>query len=237
MHRQVTGPAFDIRYLRDEAYHESLNGATTHHKRNQRPFTKIVQLQQEKCKRDKATRERLIREKKAEQIKNDKREEDLNRAMHPGRPNAHTLKNQRSRRTMSSAFLQLMRPISSAFISGDQTDNGAAPVQRRGAQELDFPPTGKPSLVISLAGATVKNFVNNVRLYLFHVVTEDGGRYLLQASTRLELESWKSHIIQTAKLTSAKRLTYIGNSTRPTISQDQIEMFSQMGSRHPQAGL
>lgn len=233
MHRQVTGPAFDSRLLRDEAYHESLNGSA-HSKKNQRPFAKIVQLQQEKCKRDKVVREKLTRERKAEQIKSDKREEDLNRAMHSSRPNALALKNQRSRRTMSSAFLQLMRPISSAFTSGDQSDNGT-PFQRRTAKELDFEPTGKPSLVISLAGATVKSFVNTVRLYLFYVTTEDGGRYLLQASTRSELESWVSGIAQTAKLTSAKRLTYIGNSTKPIIPHDQMELPSQMGSRHPQA--
>ncbi|GJJ08394.1 hypothetical protein Clacol_002609 [Clathrus columnatus] len=234
MHREVTGPAFDNRLLRDEAYHESLNGPA-HHKRNQRPFAKIVQQQQEKYRRDRVVRDRLAREKKAEQIRSDKREEDLNRAMHSVRPNGLTLKTQRSRRTMSSAFLQLMRPISSAFISGDQSDNGIAPVQRRTAQELDFEPLGKPSLVISLAGATFKSFVNNIRLYLFYITTEDGGRYLLQASTRSELESWKSYITETAKLTSAKRLTYIGNSTKPLLPQDHIDIPSQMGSRHPQA--
>lgn len=233
MHRQVTGPAFDSRLLKDEVYYESLNGST-YSKKSQRPFAKIVQLQQEKYKRDRVVREKLTREKRAEQLKSDKREEDLNRAMHSSRPNALALKNQRSRRTMSSAFLQLMRPISSAFTSGDQSDGTT--LQRRTAKELDFEPTGKPSLVISLAGATVKNFVNTVRLYLFYVATEDGGRYLLQASTRSELESWVSGIAQTAKLTSAKRLTYIGNSTRPIVPHDQIELPSQMGSRHPQAG-
>lgn len=235
MHREVTGPPFDSRLLRDDAYYESLNvpSPTPHSKRNQRPFLKIIQAQQEKCKRDKYLRERLLREKKAEQYRTDKREDDLNKAMQLRHPTSQSIKHQRSRRTMSSAFFHLMRPLSSAFSS---TDNLYAPMQRKTAAELDFQPNGKPTLVISLVGATVSPFINNVRLYTFHLTTEDGGRYLLQAATRSALASWLTSISQTAKSSTAKRLTYIANPPKPQIS-DHLQIPSQTATRHPTAGV
>lgn len=235
MHREVTGPPFDIRLLRDDAYFESTNVSSSipYSRKVQRPFLRIIQIQQEKCKRDKYLRERLLREKKAEQHRTDKREEDLNKAMQLRRPITQTLKHQRSRRTMSSAFFHLMRPLSSAFSSAD---NLYATTQRRTAAELDFQPTGKPTLVISLVGATVSAFINNVRLYTLHLTTEDGGRYLLQAATRSALASWLTAISQTAKSSTAKRLTYIANPPKPQLS-DHLQIPSQTATRHPTAGL
>ncbi|KAF8589464.1 hypothetical protein K439DRAFT_1383314 [Ramaria rubella] len=230
MHREVTGPPFDTRALRDDAYHESFNVPLSipHTKKNQRPFLRLVQAQQEKCKRDKYLRERVLREKKAEQQRTDKREDDLNRAM---RPNSQSIKHQRSRRTMSSAFFNLMRPLSSAFSS---TDNLYVPNQKRTAAELDFQPSGKPTLVISLVGATVVTFNNDVRLYTFHLTTEDGGLYLLQAATRSAFNAWLTAISQTAKSSTAKRLTYIANPPKPQLS-DHIQLPSQTSLRHPTA--
>lgn len=234
MHREVSGPPFDNRLLRDDAYYESANipSPLPYSKKNQRPFQRIVQLQQEKCKRDKYLRERLLREKKAEQHRTDKREDDLNKAMQLRHPHPHGVKNQRSRRTMSSAFFHLMRPLSSAFSS---TDNLYTSTQRRTAGELDFQPNGKPTLVISLVGATVTPFINNVRLYTFHLTTEDGGQYLFQAATRSALASWLTAISQTAKSSTAKRLTYIANPPKPQLS-DHLQIPSQTATRHPTAG-
>lgn len=233
MHRDVTGPPFDIRLLKEEAYHESINlvSPAALPKKNQRPFLRITQIQQEKCKRDKFLRERLHREKKAEQQRTEKREDDLNRAMHATYPNSQSLKHQRSRRTMSSAFFQLMRPLSSAFSS----DNIYASTQRRTAVELDFEPTGKPALVVSLVGANVTAFINNVRLYTFHLMTEDGDRHLLQASTRSAMTSWLTAISKTAKSSTAKRLTYVANAPKPQLS-DHIQTPSQSAARHPTKG-
>ena len=234
MHREVTGPPFDGRLLRDDAYYESVNipSPVPYSKKNHRPFLRIVQVQQEKCKRDRYLRERLLREKKAEQHRTDKREDDLNKAMQLRHTNPHSIKRQRSRRTMSSAFFHLMRPLSSAFSS---TDNLYTSTQRRTAAELDFQPNGKPTLVISLVGATVTAFINNVRLYTFHLTTEDGGRYLLQAATRSALASWLTAISQTAKSSTAKRLTYIANPPKPQLS-DHLQIPSQTATRHPTAG-
>jgi len=231
MHREVMGPPYDNRVLRDDAYYESLNAGslTPHSRKNQRPFIKIVQSQQDKCKRDRTLRDRLLREKKAEQQRTDKREEDLHKAMNHSQPNPQSIKHQRSRRTMSSAFFHLMRPLSSAFSS---TDN--LYIQRRTAKALEFEPTSKPSLVISLAGATVTPYINNVRLYTFHLTTEDGGQYLLQSSTRSTLDSWITAISQTAKAYTAKRLTYIATPPKPQLS-DHIQMPSQTARRHPTA--
>jgi hypothetical protein len=233
MHREVTGPPFDTRLLRDDAYQESMNipSPVPYSKKYQRPFLRIVQTQQEKCKRDKYLRERLVREKKAEQHRTDKREDDLNKAMQLRHTNPRSIKHQRSRRTMSSAFFHLMRPLSSAFSSTDNLYTST----RRTAAELDFQPNGKPTLVISLVGATVSAFINNVRLYTFHLTTEDGGRYLLQAATRSALASWLTAIGQTAKSSTAKRLTYIANPPKPQLS-DHLQIPSQTATRHPTAG-
>ncbi|KIJ51425.1 hypothetical protein M422DRAFT_158043 [Sphaerobolus stellatus SS14] len=232
MHREVAGHPFDLRLLKEEAYQESLHPPfpLPHSKKALRPFARIIQAQQEKCKRDRQLRERLLREKGAEQQRAERMEEDIDRAMHTRPQNPRAVKQQRSRRTMSSAFFNLMRPLSSAFTS----DTIYASPVKRSPEELDFQPNGKPSLVINIVGATVMPFINSVRLFLFTLTTEDGGRYLLQASTNSGLEGWISAISQTAKLSTARRLTYIGNTPKPQFA-DHIQVVSQTTRRHPTA--
>jgi len=106
---------------------------------------------------------------------------------------------------------------------------------KRSAEELDFQPTGKPALVVNVVGGTVTPFMNNIRLYMFILATEDGGRYLLQASTNSSLEGWMNAISQTAKLSNARRLTYIANAPKPQLA-DHIQVISQAARRHPTAG-
>ncbi|HEV7736664.1 MAG TPA: hypothetical protein VGO47_04735, partial [Chlamydiales bacterium] len=118
MHREVAGPPFDLRSLKDDAHQESLHSPFST-KKLPRPFSKIIQAQQEKCKRDRYLRDRLLREKASEHQRHDRLDESSGLTMQPGSAEARVLKGQRNRRTVSSAFFNLMRPLSSAFSSTD----------------------------------------------------------------------------------------------------------------------
>ncbi|KAH9935113.1 uncharacterized protein BXZ73DRAFT_89498 [Epithele typhae] len=157
-----------------------------------RPFQLIVAVQQEKNRRDKVSRDRLSKEKRAEQQR-----------MNQRRPNPVMPKAHRNKKSMSSAFFQLMRPISSAFTS----DTLSAP---RTPAELDFVPSSKPSLVLSVAGVRVAQFINNERSFVFQIDSEDGGHYLLQAASQQDMKKWIDTIERVSKTTANRRLTYLG---------------------------
>ena len=87
-------------------------------KKTVRPFYKTVAAQVEKNRRDKNLRSRLQREKVLEQSRNERRDDLLDRAMKGPRTKAPGTsavpKVHRNKKSMS-AFLNFMRPISSAF--------------------------------------------------------------------------------------------------------------------------
>jgi hypothetical protein len=116
-----------------------------------RPFQKTISLQVEKNRRDRTLRTRIHKERVQEQTKNGKREDLLNKAMCSEQPATPQQKHQRSKKNMAT-FLHFMRPISSAF-TGNETDH--APAVKGTAEELDFAPSGKPSLVVGLVEARV----------------------------------------------------------------------------------
>lgn len=128
-----------------------------------------------------------------------------------------------------SAFLQFMRPISSAF-----TDTHA-PGLKRSASELDFTPSGKPSLVLSLIDARVAQFINTERSFTFQLDTEDGGHYLLQAMNKRDMMKWIDTVNRISNMAAKRRLTYLGNSPKPQLS-DHIHSHSATASRDPLAG-
>ncbi|KAL4249617.1 hypothetical protein ABKN59_006179 [Abortiporus biennis] len=211
----------DLRVIREEAYRESLQsvaGATPLNKRTPRPFQLLVSAQQEKNKRDKTLRDRLSKEKRQEQQRQDRREEYLNKAMHPRRPAPSTPKQHRNKKSMSSAFFQLMRPISSAFISETPTSTGI----KRTPAELDFTPGHKPALVLNVSDARVSQFINNERSFTFQLDTEDGGHYLLQALDKNEMKKWMDTIERVSKNAAKRRLTYLGNQSKINMSDHLV---------------
>jgi len=106
---------------------------------------------------------------------------------------------------------------------------------RRTAAELDFTPTGKPALVLSVVDARVSHSTSYERSYTFQLDTEDGGRYLLQAATKAEMTKWIRTIDHVSKTAAKRRLTYIGNSPKPKLS-DHIHDRPMTASRDPTAG-
>jgi len=195
-----------------------------------RPFNRIIVVQVEKNRRDKNLRSRLQREKLMEQSKNERRDDLLNKAMRPRKaPMTNPQKQHRNKKSMS-AFLNFMRPISSAF-GADIHPAGL----KRTAAELDFTTTGKPALVLSVLDARAVQFINNERSYTFQLDTEDGGHYLLQAMSKREMNKWLETITRVMKMAAKRRLTYIANSPKPQIS-DHIHDRPIVASRDPKAG-
>jgi GTPase-activating protein BEM2 len=225
--KEVSVFPIDARAIREEASREALiGGIPPSGKKSARPFQRLVTTQIEKTRRDKALRERIAKAKRQEQLRLDKREETLNRALHIKSPSSSAQKQHRTKKSMSTAFFQLMRPLSTAFT----TD---AHVAKRTPKELDFPNTGKPALVLSLAGARVSQFVNYERSFTFQIDTEDGGNYLLQAIDKREMLKWIDTIQRISHDGAKRRSTYTGISPQPHLS-DHILVPSP--SRDPRAG-
>ncbi|KAG2142278.1 uncharacterized protein EDB93DRAFT_1088823 [Suillus bovinus] len=232
--REMNSVSLDHRSIRDEAQREALqaqgNGSASVRK-TVRPFQKLVAAQQEKYKRDKYLHDRLSKDKKQEQLRNERRDDQINKAMRSRKPMTQVQKQHRMKKSYSSAFFQLMRPISSAF-----TDSMHATALKRSPAELDFSPSGKPSLVLSVVDARVAQFINNERSFTFQLDTEDGGHYLLQAISKQEMVRWIEQINRVARLAAKRRLTYLGNSPKPQLA-DHIHDHpsATTASRDPRA--
>ena len=232
--KEVLTLQFDHRGIKEEAVREAanpgMNGALST-KKAIRPFHKVVAIQIEKNRRDKNLRIRLQREKLQEQSKIERRDDLLNRAMRPRKQPLSIVQKQNRNKKSMSAFLSFMRPISSAF--GAEIPQPL--VLKRTPSELDFPSTSKPSLVLSVMDAQVAQFVNNERSYTFQLDTDDGGHYLLQAMTKREMNKWLETISRVTKMAAKRRLTYLGHSPKPQIS-DHIHSTPIVASRDPKAG-
>jgi GTPase-activating protein BEM2 len=231
--REVNKIQFDLRLIREDVQWEAAHTYVGHQpKRSQRPFQRLVVAQQEKNKRDRNLRERLEKERKQEQHRIDKREEYLSKAMNTRRQYTPAQRQHRMKKSGSATFFQqLMRPISNAFAL-DHVDVNAT---KRTAAELDFTPTNKPALVLSVVDAHISHFTNHERSYTFQLDTEDGGHYLLQTATKAEMTKWIRTIDDVSKTAAKRRLTYIGNSPKPQLA-DHIHDRPTTASRDPTAG-
>ncbi|KAH8827785.1 rho GTPase activating protein 22 [Flagelloscypha sp. PMI_526] len=230
--REMLMITFDIRTIKDEAQREASQasvGAPSSTRKTVRPFQRLISHQNEKNRRDKHLRGRLQKEKLQEQSKYEKREDALNRAMQPRRQKDPSLqKLHRSKKSMSSLF-GFMRPISSAFV-GDTAS--AFPLGiRRSASELDFPTTGKPTFMINLVDAHVSQFINTERNYVFRLDSEDGGHYLMQTTNKAEMRKWIETIDKISNQVKKRRLTYLGDSPQPLVSDHLHDGRGKPGSQ------
>ena len=237
--KEVLTLQFDHRGIKEEAIREASNpgmngGAALSTKKVIRPFHKVVSIQIEKNRRDKNLRIRLQREKLQEQSKIERRDDLLNKAMRPRKQPLSIVQKQNRNKKSMSAFLNFMRPISSAF-GAEMPSQQQTLALKRTPSELDFPSTSKPSLVLSVMDAQVTQFINNERSYTFQLDTDDGGHYLLQAMSRREMNKWLETISRVTKMAAKRRLTYLGHSPKPQIS-DHIHSTPIVASRDPKAG-
>ena len=231
--REVNKIQFDLRAIREDVHREASHMNTGYQpKRSQRPFQRLVVAQHEKNKRDRNLRDRLEKERKQEQQRIDKREEYLNKAMNTRWQYTPAQRQNRMKKSGSSTFFQqLMRPISNAFA----LDHVDVNTTKRTVAELDFTPTGKPALVLSIVDARISHSMAYERSYTVQLDTEDGGHYLLQMATKAELKKWIRTIDNVSKTAAKRRLTYIGNSPKPQLA-DHIHDRPTTASRDPTAG-
>ncbi len=208
MHEMVAHHQCDLRNVLSEAIRENGAGWAQTQRRAPRPFQKLVLAQQERLKRDKHMRDRTAKECRAEMHRTRERVQMIEKIQPRKAAVQFDIKQQRNKRTMSSAFLRVMRPLSTAFAS---SDNFHTPGHRPTAFELDFAPAGNPAMVISVVDAKVALYMNLERPYTFQLDTDDGGQYLLQATTKAELNQWLTMISKVAHSSASKRLTFISN--------------------------
>lgn len=227
--QEIINLKFDLRAIREEAYREATQSPSAALRKQPRPFNMLVMLQQDKYKRDKSLRDRVTREKRQEQQKLDKREEYINKAMHVRRPPSSGPKYHRTKKSsVSSAFMQFMRPISSAFTSE------STPLTKRTPAELDFTPMHKPAMVLNIVDARISAFINNERSFTFQLDTEDGGHYLLQALDKAEMKKWIETIERVSKTAAKRRLTYLGQNSKVQLSDHLLGAGA--APRDPKAG-
>ena len=83
-----------------------------------------------------------------------------------------------------------MRPISSAF-----TDSTNALATKKSPVELDFVPSGKPSLVLSVVDVKVNQLLNNERSYVFHWLDTTYYKRPPNPKTRFTFASLRFHVL------------------------------------------
>lgn len=229
--KEVLYLQFDHRGIREESAREVVGvNAPSSIKKVAKPFQKLVTFQMEKNRRDKIMRGKLLRERQQEQFRIDRREDMLSKAMRQRKQPTSALQKQHRNKKSMSAFLNFMRPISSAFGADLSVSNGGV---KRTPEELDFPTTGKPSLVLSVMDAKVAQFINNERSFTFQLDTEDGGQYILQAMGKKDMTKWLETINKVTSTVAKRRLTYLG--PKPQI-QDHIHEQPTAASKDPHAG-
>jgi hypothetical protein len=231
MHDVVARLTIDLRSVLPEAVRENGPAWAQTQRKLPRPFQKLVVLQQERLKRDKHMRDRMLKEYKADQQRNREREQMLENATPRKAPvqfSSPVSKAQRSKRTMSSAFLRVMRPLSTAFLLSEPSH----PSGHRSTTPLDFPETS-PAMVISIVGAKLAMYMNLERPHTFQLDTEESHAYLFQATSKAEMNQWLSQISKVAQTAASKRLTFISD-LKPQASEHALQRPRTI-TRHPVA--
>lgn len=222
----------DTRAIREDAHRENavVLQSSQRQQRLTRPFSKMVQAQQEKNKRDRQLREHFSREKRAEQQRFDKQGVAYDRTMVSALGPTSQQKPTKHAKKASNAFTRLVRPLSTALLYS--TAAPPAPTRKWTLAELDFTPNSKPALAINLGSARARSWPNKARSFVFTVDTEDGGRIFLQATNHVEMNRWIEMILKTATSTAEKRRTYLG----PPIALPEIAPRPKDMGKHPTAG-
>jgi len=191
-------------------------------RRHTRPFQTLVAAQMEKNRKDRLYGDRLGKERKHEQQRVERRQQDTYRGVNPPKQFGFNGRHQRGKKSMSSVslFFRAVRPLSTAWASDRNFS------RHRTASELDFPANGKPSLVLSLNDAQATFVESEDRPFMFQILTEDGGRWLLQATTSAELDAW----LQAIAVASRKRSTYNAHALKPAPSEPVTLLPSGQGA-------
>lgn len=98
-------------------------------------------------------------------------------------------------RRMTALFRGAVRPMG---LMTEKVEKVETPSRSYG-ELLSLTPLQKPGLVAGCAGAHVAVWSNSQRSYVFHLTSQEGAKYLLQAPSQSEMVEWCSQIERMAK--------------------------------------
>ncbi|SNX82548.1 related to BEM2 - GTPase-activating protein [Melanopsichium pennsylvanicum] len=139
-------------------------------------------------------------------------------------------------RRMTALFKGAVRPL----ISLDKPDAPAKSV----SELMRLTPLQKPSIIAGLGGARVSVWINSQRSFIFHLTSQEGAKYLLQAVNAAELVEWIGHIERASKEYAVLRpmdarkaavLTKTKSAPAPLYGRPLIELVEREGHSVPTA--
>jgi hypothetical protein len=123
-----------------------------------------------------------------------------------------TQKTIKAKKHVSDAFWWSSRPSSSGPRELLSTATlGLA----RSTGSLEFKTPKESTLTINLAGCRASPLNGANRSYVFEIVTPESLRYVLQAKSRLEMDSWIDVISKSSEMAMLRRKTFV----EPTITE------------------
>ncbi|KAJ1680059.1 hypothetical protein EV182_000770 [Spiromyces aspiralis] len=207
------------------SYHGSPAGQWTssHHNHHslelsylERPFSRLVADELEKVRQEHVERdnlERLIREREMEL---DRQTQERNKLLR------RQLKEDKQRRARNETLVKMSTLMSRVNLTDGADGSTAASRRRRtefisgslhngntaGGRKSTSSASVKPALVINLINSVINAKEDYTkRDFVFHIVTEEGGEYLLQAPSEAEMELWIEAMRDAAAEAAARRLT------------------------------
>lgn len=115
----------------------------------------------------------------------------------PAAPLVPPTQAEKKTRRMTALFRGAVRPMG---LMTEKVEKEKVEVPSRSYGELlALTPLHKPGLVAGCAGAHVAVWGNSQRSYVFHLTSQEGHKYLLQAPSQGEMVEWCSHIEKMAK--------------------------------------
>jgi len=123
-----------------------------------------------------------------------------------------TQKTIKAKKHVSDAFWWSSRPSS---IGPRELLSTAALGLARSTGSLEFKTPKESTLTINLAGCRASPLDGANRSYVFEISTPEGLRYVLQAKSRLEMESWIDIVAKSSEMAMLRRKTFV----EPTITE------------------
>ncbi|KAJ1653522.1 hypothetical protein IWQ61_006371 [Dispira simplex] len=157
-----------------------------------RPFHKLVSEELERIRREGKDREKLVKEQREQAQSQQRRDQERDRQL------KKQLKESQQRQAKNEQLLKMSSLLHTASATPDEP----------GSSGLRRMPSVKAALVINLINSTTDvEHSYTKRDHVFRIITEEGGQYLLQASSKEEMLDWIKCIHEAAKEAAARRLT------------------------------
>lgn len=168
-----------------------------------KPFGRLVALQQEKTRRDRALKDVVSRGIKLEQQSRLQREREVAKAMD---------KSTGVRTKRMTSLFNFGRPVSASAASASTTSATPAPTAHSLIALREWSPHSKPHLVLTLSGVEVQPYDNTHRSFVFELSTEDGQRSLFQTPSRDEFDLWLNQLRRSGTQIAFRRATFLAQT-------------------------